>query len=140
MPEELLHVPYVGATTQQVDGDAVAEQVRVNVGHIGRTAAIEAAEQIPHLLLGHASGYTCRRGRPGKDDRPIGPVLMRLFGMSEPTMRRALRVAAQGEKYHMIGLANRPLLGEGGTLGRRSGPGRSHRSGAGTMRGAGPGR
>lgn len=45
-----------------------------------------------------ASGYTCRRGRPGKDDKPIGPVLMRLFGMSEPTMRRALRVATQGEK------------------------------------------
>jgi ParB-like chromosome segregation protein Spo0J len=45
-----------------------------------------------------ASGYTCRRGRPGKGDRPIGPVLMRLFGMSKATMLRALRVAGRGEK------------------------------------------
>jgi hypothetical protein len=42
--------------------------------------------------------FTSKRGRPRLGDRPIGPAITKMFGMSEATMHRALAAARRGEK------------------------------------------
>jgi ParB-like chromosome segregation protein Spo0J len=61
-----------------------------------------------------AAGYSCKRGRPGKGERPIGPVLRRMFGMSEATMHRALAAARRGEK-----LSHERISADEGRRGRK---------------------
>lgn len=43
-------------------------------------------------------GYSCKRGRPGKDDLPLVPALKKIFGMSNATVHRALSLMRGGGK------------------------------------------
>lgn len=74
--------------------DVLALEVNENTAR--QDFSDDEVAKVVKVLLGR--GFTNKRGKPGPNDRPIGPELMRVFGMSERTMRRVVRVATHGTR------------------------------------------